>query len=72
MSRVIEIPDWCYIGKQIEFLSYDTTLGRHVWLKDYIISYSDNGFFHQATCCPVYHNKFSDYGKTVRECEGDK
>lgn len=34
-----------------------------------IISYGNDGFFHQNHNCPVYYNKFSDLGKTVRLCE---
>lgn len=64
---IIEIPDWCVIGKQIEFQMYDSIEGEMNWFKDKIISYSTDGFFHKAHNCPVYHNKFTDYGTTVRE-----
>lgn len=64
---IIEIPDWCVIGKQIEFKMYDPNEGKANWFKDKIISYSTDGFFHKAHNCPVYHNKFTDYGTTVRE-----
>lgn len=66
---ILEIPEWCKIGKYIEFKMYDPNEGKAMWFKDKIISYSEDGFFHQSAYCPVYHNKFSDYGKTVRECE---
>ena len=66
---VINVPDWCVIGKYIEFQMYDLNEGKTNWFRDKIISYSEDGFFHQACNCPVYHNKFSDYGKTVRECK---
>jgi len=65
---IINIPDWCVIGKDIEFKMYDPNTEKAEWFKDKIISYSENGFFHQAHNCPVYHNLFTDYGKTVREC----
>lgn len=64
----IEVPDWCKIGKFIEFEMYNPDSGRYEWFKDKIISYSENGFFHQAHDCSVYHNKFTDYGVKVREC----
>lgn len=67
--RTINIPDWCEIGKFIEFEMYNPDSGKSEWFKDKIISYSDTGFFHQSHNCPVYHNKFSDYGRTVREIE---
>lgn len=66
---VINVPDWCVIGKSIEFQMYDLNEGKTNWFKDKIISYTEDGFYHQAHNCPVYHNKFSDYGKTVRECK---
>lgn len=66
---VINVPDWCVIGKCIEFLMYDPNEGKESWFKDKIISYSIEGFFHQSHNCPVYHNKFNDYGTRVRECK---
>ena len=63
----INIPDWCVIGKYVEVKMYDKNYGRYDWFKEKIISYSENGFFHQEYNCPVYHNLFSDYGKSVRE-----
>lgn len=66
---ILEIPDWCKIGKYIKFKMYDPDYGEARWFIDKIISYSENGFFHQAHNCPVYHNKFSDYGVTVKEIE---
>ena len=66
---IIEVPDWCVIGKYIEFKMYDPNYGEARWFKDKIISYGVDGFFHQTHNCPVYYNKFSDYGKTVRECQ---
>ena len=65
---VINVPDWCIIGKYVEVLMYDPNYGESKWFKEKIISYSEDGFFHQAHNCPMYHNSFSDYGKTVREC----
>ena len=66
---IIEVPDWCVIGKFIEFQIYDPMTNKIVWYKDKIVSYGVDGFFHQGYCCPVYYNKFEDYGKSVRECE---
>ena len=44
-------------------------MGKWNGLERKIISYGNDGFFHQAHNCPVYYNKFSDLGKTVRLCE---
>lgn len=66
---IINVPDWCVIGKNIEFKMYDPNEGKMKWFTDKIISYGTDGFFHQAFYCPVYYNKFSDYGSVVRECE---
>lgn len=64
---VINVPDWCIIGKYVEVLMYDPNYGESKWFKEKIISYSEDGFFHQAHNCPVYHTPFSNYGLTVRE-----
>ena len=66
---IIEVPDWCKIGKYIEFKMYDPTYGEARWFKDKIIAYSEKGFFHQGFYCPVYHHLFTDYGELVRECK---
>ena len=66
---IINVPDWCVIGKFIEFKMWDENYRKYNWFKDKIISYTEDGFYHQTHNCPVYHNKFSDYGKTVRECK---
>ena len=64
MSRMIEIPDWCIIGKWIWWKSpYFTGFD---WVRERIIGYSDDGFFHQGPNCPVYHSKFSEFDNTVR------
>lgn len=65
---IIEIPEWCVIGKIIEWKTFDSNYGKLKWFKEKIISYGCDGFFHQAYNCPVYYSKFSDYGKTIREC----
>lgn len=67
----INIPDWCVIGKYIEVKMYDKNYDRCDWFKEKIIAYSENGFFHQAYNCPVYHSLFSDYGKFVREIRSE-
>lgn len=64
---ILNIPDWCVIGKYVEVKMYDKTYDRYDWFKEKIISYSENGFFHQSHNCPIYHSLFSDYGKSVRE-----
>ena len=66
---IINVPDWCVIGKFIEFKMWDENYEKYNWFKDKIISYTGDGFYHQAHNCPIYHNKFSDYGKIVRECK---
>lgn len=63
----IEIPDWCIIGKWIEWNAPHIT-GTE-WVKEKIISYGINGFYHQYYDCPVYFTEFSEYGRTVRECD---
>lgn len=59
----IEIPNWCRIGMYIKWYAPNIT-GRD-WVREEIISYGYDGFFHQAHNCPVYYTKFSEYGKTV-------
>lgn len=63
----IEIPDWCIIGKIIEWNTPAIT--GNEWVKEKIISYGIDGFFHQAHNCPVYYSKFVEYGKKIRECK---
>lgn len=63
---VIEIPDWCVIGKWVEWSAEYITGNK--WVKEKILSYGVDGFFHQGSNCPVYYTKFVEYGKTVREC----
>ena len=61
---IIEIPDWCRIETWIE---WDNPLitGQH-WVREKIIAYGVDGFFHHAGNCPMYFTKFSEYGKTIR------
>ena len=62
---IIEVPDWCTIGSYIEW--YDpVTTGVECWVRERIVAFGYNGFFHQATNCPMYFTEFSEYGKTVR------
>ena len=67
----IEVPNWCKIGLYIEWYAPMIT-GKTSWVREKIISYGYDGFFHQAPYCPVYFTKFSEYGKTVRLEEGLK
>jgi hypothetical protein len=39
------------------------------WVREKIISYGVDGFFHQAHNCPVYYSRFSEYGDYIREVE---
>ena len=64
-SVAIEVPDWCVIGKTIEW--YAPHITGNLWVRDKIISFGYDGFFHQGHNCPVYYTKFSEYGKTVKE-----
>ena len=64
-SVTIEVPDWCVIGKTIEW--YAPHITGIEWVRDKIISFGYDGFFHQGHNCPVYYTKFSEYGKTVKE-----
>ena len=69
-SITIEIPNWCKIGKIIEWKDEKCVADNDpYWYKEKILSFGYDGFFHQAHNCPVYYSKFSDYGKTIRECE---
>lgn len=63
----IEIPDWCVIGKIIEWSA--PAINGNKWVKEKIISYGIDGFFHQAHNCPVYYSKFAEYRKKIRECK---
>ena len=66
----LEIPDWCIIGKIIEWNRPDLT-GTE-WVREEILSFGYNGFFHQGCSnpnYPIYYTEFSEYGKTVRECK---
>ena len=60
----IEIPDWCKIGAWIEWDAPRITGYR--WVRERIMAFGVDGFFHQAADCPLYFTKFSEYGKTVR------
>ena len=66
---ILEIPDWCIIGKPIEVFMYNKDTGNGEWFKERIISYGVDGFFHQAHNCPVYYSKFDSYGKSAREID---
>ena len=61
---VIEIPDWCRIGLYIEWDAPHITGKR--WVREEIIAFGYDGFFHQSYNFPMYFTKFSEYGKTVR------
>lgn len=65
---IIEVPDWCIIGKFVEWNEPDIT--GNEWVKEKILSYGRDGFFHQASYCPIYYTKFTEYGKTIREVNG--
>lgn len=61
----IEVPNWCKIGSYIEWYNPIST-GLTSWVTEIIIGYGYDGFYHQASNCPLYFTKFSEYGKTVR------
>ena len=60
----IEIPNWCRIGRYIEWNAPQIT--GNPWVREEIIAFGYDGFFHQAHNCPMYFTKFAEYGKTVR------
>ena len=60
----IEIPSWCKIGMWVKWYAPNRT-GLKDWVREKIIGYGYDGFFHQASNCPLYFTKFSEYGKTV-------
>ena len=64
---VINIPDWCTLGKIIQWNAPHIT--GNEWVNEEIIAFGYDGFFHQAHNCPMYFTKFSEYGKTIREKE---
>ena len=61
---IIEIPDWCRIGVFIEWHSPLDT--GYDWVRERIVAFGYDGFFHQASNCPMYFSSFDEYGKTVR------
>lgn len=69
-KMTIEIPDWCVIGKYVEWNASHIT--GNEWVTEKIISYGIDGFFHKGSCCPVYYTQFSEYGKTIREINRNK
>ena len=64
---IITIPDWCIIGLYIEWDAPSIT-GQH-WVREEIVAFGYDGFFHQAHNCPMYFTKFSEYGKSVRSAD---
>ena len=60
----IEIPDWCRIGLYIQW--HAPNLTGVEWVREKIVAFGYNGFFHQAHNCPMYFTEFSEYGKTVK------
>lgn len=62
---IIEVPSWCKIGMYIKWYAPLTT-GLNDWVREQIVGYGYNGFFHQAPNCPLYYTEFSEYGKTVK------
>ena len=62
---IIEVPDWCVLGKTIEWHSPEIT--GNEWVRDKIIAFGYDGFFHQEHSCPIYFTMFDEYGKTIRE-----
>lgn len=66
----IEIPDWCIVGKWVEWKCPEVT--GNEWVRERIISFTQDGFYHRDPNCPVYYSRFSDYGKTIRECRNNK
>lgn len=60
----IEIPNWCRIGRYIEWNAPQIT--GNPWVREEIIAFGYDGFFHQAHDCPLYFTEYSEYGKTVR------
>lgn len=61
---ILEIPDWCKIDQYISWNAPHIT--GQTWVRERIIGYGYNGFFHQATNCPLYFTEFEEYGKTVK------
>lgn len=70
-TYVIEIPNWCKIGRLVEIKDIRCIRGddKNHWYKECIISFGYDGFFHKAYNCPVYYTEFEEFGKTVRLVE---
>lgn len=43
---IIEVPDWCVLGKTIEWHAPEIT--GNEWVRDKIIAFGYDGFFHQS------------------------
>lgn len=65
----VKIPNWCMIGKTIEWYNPDLVVfaNDNPWFMEKIIAYGLDGFFHQWEDHPMYFSKFDEYGKTIRE-----
>lgn len=66
----IKVPEWCKIGKRVYWNSPRIT-GME-WVRERILGYGLDGFFHSGGNTPVYYTKFSEFGKTVMLEEPDK
>lgn len=67
-TRTFEIPNWCFIGRIVRVRYPNGVTGdTKTFYKERIIAYTDNGFFTQATDCPMYHHYFDEWGKTIKE-----
>lgn len=63
----ITIPDWAKIGNIVYIKDVNEIRGGNPneWYAERVISYGNDGIFHQAPYCPVYYTKFSEYGNTL-------
>ena len=69
MKTIIEVPEWANIDDYILVKDVDCIRGEdpQKWYKEKILGYGYDGIFHQATNCPVYYSKFSEYRITIKK-----
>ena len=72
-NKIIQLPNWARIDKTILVKDFDCIRGDNPndWYKEKIIGFGYDGVFHQAHNCPMYYSKFTEYGKTIKECGYD-
>ena len=67
-NTTINVPEWASIGNFVMVKDVECIRGKdqNKWYREKILGYGYDGIFHQATNCPVYYTRFSEYGKTIK------